>query len=261
MKLLIFACTLSCALAFPTVFSPSSIDDNFVRIQRSPLPEGVGEGGSDHVSGDSGRDEVVYGTGEGGRGDVYSSGESGRSLVVHKTEGGRGGDANLGKEGRAGYGVPCPEGQVPDAHGVCSEPDVTRDVFVYAAPAIPPVYGPPPPVPRPKVNYNVVFVRTPEQPEEPKPVVVPPPQQKTIVYVLTKNDQKYQQVIEVPEGPEDTPSVFYVNYNKGDNPTLLGDISLSDVLNNPGQQAQVVTGGGYASPPPYPPPPPPKGFY
>jgi len=156
-----------------------------------------------------------------------------------------GGGGGLG----GGYAAPqksCGPGEVLHVDGSCVHPHVTRNVFVYAAPKLQATYGPPPHIPKPRINYNVVFVRTPEHPGGLEPIVVPPPQQKTIVYVLTKNGQIGQQVIEVPAGPHQSPEVFYVNYNDGDNPNLPGTgLSLQEALSSASShQGQVVGGGG-----------------
>ncbi|RXG58649.1 hypothetical protein Avbf_14803 [Armadillidium vulgare] len=151
-------------------------------------------------------------------------------------------------------GVICTGGQVPDSNGLCVDPDVTRDVFVYAAPPLEPTFGAPPPIPVPKVDYDVIFVHTPEQGKEPEPIVVPPPQQKTIVYVLTKNGHQEQQVIEFPAAEGEAPQVYYVNYNPGDNPTLAGDLKLQEILQRKGQQpggGGGIPAGGYGPPPGY----------
>ncbi|MCL4149120.1 UNVERIFIED_CONTAM: hypothetical protein GTU68_014252, partial [Idotea baltica] len=116
------------------------------------------------------------------------------------------------------------DGEVVNVDGSCVRPIVTKNVFLYAAPQQEVKYGPPPHIPPPKVDYNIVFVRTPEAPEGLDPIVVPPPQQKTLVYVLSKNGQINQQVIEVPAGPNQSPEVFYVNYNDGENPQLPGGV-------------------------------------
>ena len=84
---------------------------------------------------------------------------------------------------------------------------------------------------KPKVHYNLLFIRAPGYKDHPlKPIVVPPPKQKTLVYLLSKKPHGYKQnVIEVPATPT-KPEVFFVNYKDGDNPTLPGGIDLQTAL-------------------------------
>ncbi|KAL7630993.1 UNVERIFIED_CONTAM: hypothetical protein RMT77_018721 [Armadillidium vulgare] len=154
--------------------------------------------------------------------------------------GGSSGNNGGGQGGYSGGGGKCSPGQVQQIDGSCVAPDITKSVFIYQFPEVPSVPVEPPFLPKPKLNYNVVFVHTPEQPEEPNPIVIPPPKDKTLVYVLTKNEQQKQQVIEVPEGPNEPPKVLYVNYNKGDNPSLPGGFQLQEILNKSGSP----NGGG-----------------
>ncbi|MCL4128304.1 UNVERIFIED_CONTAM: hypothetical protein GTU68_041790, partial [Idotea baltica] len=143
-----------------------------------------------------------------------------------------------------GFGGSCGQGQVRHVDGSCVEPIVNRNVYLYNAPRIQHNVGPKPQIPKPKVEYNVVFVRTPEGPQGQKPIVVPPPQQKTLVYVLTKSGTLDQQVIEVPAGPNQSPEVFYINYNEGDNPQLAGGLDLQSALASANAQQGQVIGGG-----------------
>jgi hypothetical protein len=93
------------------------------------------------------------------------------------------------------------------------------------------------------VHYNFVFVRTPEQGLGPKPIIAPPPQQKTLVYLLSKRpDAQAQQVIEVPANPTQ-PEVYFVNYNEGENAKLPGGIDLHTALSQSAQQGQIIDGG------------------
>ena len=93
-----------------------------------------------------------------------------------------------------------------------------------------------------------MFVRTPEGAQAQEPIVVPPPQQKTLVYVLSKKqDAEGQQVIQVPSTPQ-KPEVYYVHYDDGENPQLPGGIDLQSALASAAQQqGQVIgnTGGGF----------------
>ncbi|XP_018027510.1 translation initiation factor IF-2-like, partial [Hyalella azteca] len=140
--------------------------------------------------------------------------------------------------------VKCGRGEVQKADGTCGRPIVTRNLFLYNAPKHEQTYAPPPHIPDPKVHYNFVFVRTPEQDGGIDPIVVPPPQQKTLVYVLSERpDQQQQEVIEVPSTPT-KPEVFYVAYGPGENPQLPGGVDLQTALSQSASQGQVIGGGG-----------------
>ncbi|CAL4063111.1 unnamed protein product, partial [Meganyctiphanes norvegica] len=140
---------------------------------------------------------------------------------------------------------PCPEEQVRHVDGKCHTPEITRNVFVYAAPENAVDLGPAPELPSPRVEYNIVFVRTPEFIEGADPIVVPPPQKKTLVYVLSKKQiLGGQQIIEVPSGSVQNPEVFYVNYRDGENPELPGGINLQDAL-SAAADAPTIIGGDF----------------
>lgn len=145
------------------------------------------------------------------------------------------------------FAYTCKEGEVLNVDGKCTQPLVSKNVFVYDAPPIEPIVVPPPELPRPKVDFNIVFVRTPEKPKNLDPIVVPPPQKKTLVYVLSQNPLLEQDVIEVPPGPPQTPEVYYINYNKGDNPSLAGGVSLQEVLTSLKQQEGKLLGGAFGA--------------
>ncbi|XP_018027515.1 uncharacterized protein LOC108682786 [Hyalella azteca] len=143
------------------------------------------------------------------------------------------------------YGAPaCHDGLVRRADGSCAQPIITRNLYLYNAPAQTVTYGPPPILPDPKVHFNYVFVRTPAVQPGPRPVVVPPPQQKTLVYLLSQRPGAVgQEVIEVPSTPTQ-PEVYFVNYNDGDNPQLPGGIDLQTALSQSAAQGQVIGGDG-----------------
>ena len=189
--------------------------------------------------------------------------------------GGGGGQRGGGGGGGYGGGQPqqqCREGVILHVDGRCVRPKVSRNIFSYAAPEQTYEQGPAPNIPDPKVEYNIIFVRTPEDPEGVEPIVVPPPVQKTLVYVLNKaGDIEGQKVIEV-DSPVHQPEVYYVNYNEGDNPTLPGGIDLNSALQANTQQGQVLQtqgpsggggglGGGYGAPQQQPRPQQPTGGY
>ena len=198
-----------------------------------------------------------YSSGIPGRG--FSSGGSGGSFggssggfVSGGSFGGSSGgfvSGGSGGFGSGGAGIGgCPEGQARKADGSCAVAQVTRNIFLYGAPPAQQIrVGPAPPLPDPKVHYNFVFVRTPEVRGGARPVVVPPPQQKTLVYVLSKRpDAQNQEIIEVPSTPTQ-PEVFFVNYAQGDNPQLPGGIDLQEALRQSAQQGQIIDGGSGGS--------------
>lgn len=172
----------------------------------------------------------------GGSSGGFSGGSSGGFIS------GGGGFSSGG--GALSFGDGCGEGEARRADGSCARAQVTRNLFLYAAPPAHQIpVGPAPNLPDPKVHYNFVFVRTPEVRGGARPVVVPPPQQKTLVYVLSKRPGvQDQEIIEIPATPTQ-PEVFFVNYAQGDNPELPGGIDLQEALRQSAQQGQIIDGG------------------
>ncbi|XP_042219224.1 ATP-dependent RNA helicase A-like [Homarus americanus] len=139
----------------------------------------------------------------------------------------------------------CPGGQVLHVDGSCVSPRVNRQLFVYSSPQVPQSFGPPPVIPPPTVDENIVFIRTPEQGPGLDPIVLPPPRQKNVLYVLNKQTQQSQKVIEVPAQPPTSPDVFFINYEEGDNPTLPGGIDFQTALESAVQnEGQLIGGAG-----------------
>lgn len=138
----------------------------------------------------------------------------------------------------------CPHGLERTVHGKCVEPIVSQDLFVYKAPSFKIQHKKAHYQHEPKVHYNLVYIRSPTYDDHPlKPVVIPPPKQKTLVYLLSKKPHSYKQnVIEVPHVPQ-KPEVFFVNYNDGENPVLPGGIDLETALS----QAAGPHDGKYGS--------------
>ncbi|XP_042219325.1 ATP-dependent RNA helicase A-like [Homarus americanus] len=166
-------------------------------------------------------------------GSGFSSGSSGFSS---------GGSGSYG-----GSGGSCGPGQIRHVDGSCVTPQVTRNLYVYSAPPIHPIVGPQPYVPPPRVEHNILFIRTPENGPGQEPIVVPPPQTRNVVYVLNKRPEHGQQVIHVPTPEQETPEVFFINYSEGDNPTLPTGEDLQSALNSAVQGGGDVigsTGGG-----------------
>ncbi|XP_063593900.1 zinc finger protein 282-like [Penaeus indicus] len=139
----------------------------------------------------------------------------------------------------------CGEGQVRHVDGSCVTPQVKSRVYLYDVPANVGEVNKPDYIPEPKVERNIIFVRLPDDAEGPQPIVVPPPKQEHVVYVLNKQSEQDQQVIEVPAPPPSNPEVFFVNYAEGENPTLPSGVDLHTALNSASQgNGQVVGGGG-----------------
>merc|ERR1719147_516831 len=135
----------------------------------------------------------------------------------------------------------CPEGTVRKGNGECVRPVVTRNLYLYKAPEMKMSYTPARNFPDPKIHYNYVFVRTPDVGQGPRPVVAPAPQQKTLVYLLSKRPGAVdQEVIEVPANSTN-PEVYFVKYSDGENAELPGGIDLKTALSQAAQQGQVIT--------------------
>lgn len=142
---------------------------------------------------------------------------------------------------------PCPKGLVRKADGNCVEPIVNKNIFLYNAPPIRVNFGPAPYIPDPEVDFNYVFIKSPSAVLAPEPLIVPPADQKTLVYVLSEQPKiQQQQVIQVPGVPT-KPEVFFINYNDGENPTLPGGINLQTALSQSAQQGQLIEGEDSAS--------------
>merc|ERR1719228_1794343 len=126
----------------------------------------------------------------------------------------------------------CAEGEVANVDGSCAVPDVTRHVYVYTPPEEAVQRNPSPPLPNPKVEYNVLFIRSPDNNKGRDPIIVPPPRQQSVVYVLNKRPPGGQRVIEVPGHPAQSPQVYFVNYSPNENPTLPGGVDLNSALSS-----------------------------
>lgn len=124
----------------------------------------------------------------------------------------------------------CSAGQVLHVDGRCVSPRVNHRVFVYDIPSTPKVTGPPPYIPKPVVETFHLFIRIPEGVQDPDPIIVPPPKQEHIVYVLNKQLEQSQKVIQVPASPTSDPEVYFVNYAEGENPVLPIGVDLETAL-------------------------------
>ncbi|XP_047487175.1 uncharacterized protein LOC125037984 [Penaeus chinensis] len=138
---------------------------------------------------------------------------------------------SAGLSGQGSFETPCKDGEVRHIDGSCIVPEITRKVFVVSVPRQAPRPSDSlPDLPPPRVDHNILFVRLPEGGVGPDPIVVPPPRQDNIVYVLSKNSQNGQRVIEVPAPPPSEPEIYFVNYDDGENPTLPGGVDLQSAL-------------------------------
>lgn len=126
---------------------------------------------------------------------------------------------------------PCPRGLARRADGECVVPIVSKNVYLFNAPKPPKrVVYPAKNIPHPKIHYNYVFLKAPDALQRAKPVVIPPPRQKTLIYLLTKrNHGGIRQVIEIPSVPAE-PEVYFVTYKDGENLDLPGGIDLHTAL-------------------------------
>jgi len=165
---------------------------------------------------------------------------SGGGSLGEFSHGGGSGGAGVG----VSFGDGCGNGQIRGSNGGCIEPQITRNMYLYAAPAVNVETLPARNLPNPKVHLNYVFVRTENAVGGSRPVVVPPPKQKTLVYVLNRRPSAAQQeVIEVQQTPT-APELFFVNYDEGDDTQLPGGVSLQQALSQSVQQGQVIRGSG-----------------
>lgn len=124
----------------------------------------------------------------------------------------------------------CSGGQVRHADGRCVTPRENRRVFLYEVPPNTVFSSAPTNIPEPTVNTNILLIRTPHGFLGPDPVVVPPPKQQHVVYVLNKQSEHGQRVIEVTAPPPANPEVYFVNYAEGENPTLPSGVDLQSAL-------------------------------
>ncbi|XP_066974140.1 uncharacterized protein [Macrobrachium rosenbergii] len=216
---------------------------------------GIISGGGGSISGGivSGGSSSVSGGGFGGgfvsapaiAGDLSDTSFGGGSFASS----GFGGSIGGGFGGGFGGGIAatsCGDGQILHVDGRCVTPQVMRNIYVYDVPVQPRPVGPRPNIPLPKVEHNILFVRLPEGGGALEPIVIPPPQQKNIVYVLNKGTAVGgQKVINVPAPPKSQPEVYFVNYGDGQNPTLPGGVDLQTALNSAVHQGigQVIGGG------------------
>jgi len=222
-------------------------------VTGSPVPQlggsysapgfGGGSSGGGFISGGSSGGGFISGGSSGGG--FISGGSSGGGFI--SGGGSHGGGGGGGAGGSISFGDGCGGGQIRSANGGCITPQITRNLYLYSAPQQTVQTLPPRNIPNPKVHLNYVFVRTQNSVGGSNAVVVPPPKQKTLVYVLNRRpDALNQEVIEVPSAPV-KPEVFFVNYDQGDDTQLPGGVSLQQALSQSVQQGQTIHGSGGSS--------------
>ncbi|XP_063593923.1 uncharacterized protein LOC134770926 [Penaeus indicus] len=146
--------------------------------------------------------------------------------------------------GHSGFVAACREGEILHVDGTCVTPEINRKVYVFNVPEQPrEPSGPPPSIPPPRVDHNILFVKLPEEGPGPEPIVLPPPRTQSIVYVLNKKTEEGQRVIEVPAHPQTDPEVYFVNYQDGENPTLPIGVDLQTALGAAAATSGQVLGG------------------
>jgi len=127
--------------------------------------------------------------------------------------------------------ISCGPNEVLGNDGNCIAPVIRRNVYAYTIPNMAARVAPAPPLPNPEIDYNIIFLKSSNEQQKVEPIVVPPPRQKTIVYVLRRRPEPIvREVIELPKQEPVSPEVFFVNYNDGENPELPGGINLQSVL-------------------------------
>lgn len=136
----------------------------------------------------------------------------------------------------------CKEGEVRHVDGSCVIPKIRRNIFVFEAPEPQRYRGPPPILPPPKVLKNHIFIRLDAR-QEPNPIILPPPRQNSIIYVLNKIRKPSQSVIEVTTPPPLDPQVYFVNYKEGENPVLPDGKDLLTVLGSVDNVEALDIGG------------------
>ena len=125
----------------------------------------------------------------------------------------------------------CTTGEILNTDGKCVRPVIKRNVFAFSVPESLKPEPPAPVVPNPEIDYDVIFLKSEQDPAR-NVVVVPPPQQRTLVYILREDPASIApDVIELPGSATGVPEVFYINYDEGENPELPGGFQLQEVLN------------------------------
>jgi len=193
---------------------------------------GGGGGGGAVAVGGGGGGAVAVGGGGGG---AVAVGGGGGAVAV----GGGGGGAGVGG---ITFSDGCPAGQVMTG-GSCQAAQITKNIYLYAGQEQAAVAASKAIIKaNPKVNLNFVFVKTAGSVAASAPVVVPPPKQKTLVYVLNRRVAAGKgEVINLDSKPT-KPQVYFVNYEEGDTADLPGGVTLQEALSQSVQQGQTIQG-------------------
>lgn len=117
--------------------------------------------------------------------------------------------------------VHCNVGRVDDR---CVTVRNNLRIFLYDAPERPARLRRPIFFPEPSIESNVLLVRLPKREE--KAIIVPPPLQHHVVYVLNK--VSHPQVIEARTPVATNPKVYYVNYDEGVDLQTVFSLVLGD---------------------------------
>nr|XP_027237592.1 uncharacterized protein LOC113828774 [Penaeus vannamei] len=194
MRFLVLACALvASATAAPQGYS-------LQRPTGSTLSTGPGQTAGSGLSVGSGAGHgvaggIVIGSGHGvGSGVSTGAGLGGLSV-------GSGQGVGTGISGGTGILEPCGEGQIRHVDGSCVTPVVNRKVYVFDVPEQKGPIGPPPSVPPPRVDHNILFVRLPEEGEGPEPIVIPHQDRRTSSMYSTRRtnrlsvSSKYQPIL------------------------------------------------------------------
>lgn len=136
----------------------------------------------------------------------------------------------------------CKEGEILHIDGTCVLPEITRRFFIFSVPtSVQKDPAPPRSLPVPKVERHVLIVRLPEANLGPEPVLVPPPRQSNIIYVLSKQSQQTQRIVEVPASPPSEPEIYFVDYKEGENPSLPGAVDFHTVIDSANKtESQII---------------------
>ncbi|XP_053627679.2 uncharacterized protein [Cherax quadricarinatus] len=143
--------------------------------------------------------------------------------------------------------VSCGHGQVRHVDGSCITPQVTRNLFLYKVPPATPIVAPRPNVPPPRVEDNILLIQFPEELLGQEPIVVPPPQQRNVVYVLNKRPHHDHKLIHAPGPEQPAPEVYFVNYAEGENPALPSGGDLQSALKTASEGGGELIGSSGSS--------------
>ncbi|XP_066973317.1 uncharacterized protein [Macrobrachium rosenbergii] len=125
----------------------------------------------------------------------------------------------------------CPGDQIRHVDGRCVTPEISRRLFVIDVPTLEAGVPSKQEVPPPKVEENIVFIRTPEAFSGRDPIIAPPPQRRDTIFIVKESPQgQDRRVIEVETSPPQRPNVYFLNYEDGQRPTLPDGLDLETAL-------------------------------